>query len=212
MMKAFAKFLTQSALMTALLAGMLATVACVSVLPQAAAPKPRFHITAADASALEGATLDWSLVIEDPRATRVYDSVRIAVSPGPGKIEYLAGAEWADRAPRLFQTALTQTFEDAGRILAVGDRLAIPVADVVLQTDIRRMELDVTGDRAAVVEIYARLTNGKGTVFSARKFEARIGAGSTQPDAVYGAFHSAFDTVLTDIVAWSYAEGRKAGA
>lgn len=184
---------------------------CVSVLPEAAPAKPRFHIEAAHADALSGAALDWSLVIDDPRATRVYDTVRIAVSPGPGKIEYLAGAEWADRAPRLFQTALTQTFEDAGRILAVGDRVAIPVADLVLQTDIRRMEVDVaTRDRAAVVEIYARLSDGKGRVFAARKFEARVDANSTEPNAVYRAFDAAFDEVLTGIVGWSYAEGAAA--
>jgi cholesterol transport system auxiliary component len=184
---------------------------CVSILPEAAPAKPRFHIEAADAGALSGAALQWSLVIDDPRATRVYDTVRIAVSPGPGKIEYLAGAEWADRAPRLFQTALTQTFEDAGRILAVGDRVAIPVADLVLQTDIRRMEVDVASrDRAAVVEIYARLTDGKGNVFSARKFETRVNANSTEPNAVYSAFDAAFDEVLTGIVGWAYTQGAEA--
>lgn len=184
------------------------TTACVSVLPEAAPPKPRFHISSADADGLGGASLDWSLVIDDPRATRVYDTVRIAVSPGPGKIEYLAGAEWADRAPRLFQTALTQTFEDAGRILTVGDRLAIPVADFVLQTDIRRMEMDVSsGDRAAVVEIYARLTDGRGTVFAARKFESRKASNGINPDAAYQAFDGAFDEVLASIVDWTYTEG-----
>lgn len=189
----------------------LMAAGCVSVLPEAAPPKPRIHITPADASALAGEPLNWSLVIDDPKATRVYDSVRIAVSPGPGKIEYLSGAEWADRAPRLFQTALTQTFEDAGRILSVGDRLAIPVADVVLQTDIRRMEIDVaSGDRAAVVEIYARLADGKGAIFAARKFDARTETGSTSPDAVYRAFDQAFDNVLAGIVDWAYAEGARA--
>ncbi len=193
----------------------LAAPACVSVLPEAAPPKPRFNIVAAPADALGGPALGWSLVIEDPRATRVYDTMRIAVSPGPGKVEYFGGAEWADRAPRLFQTALTQTFEDSGRILAVGDRNAIPVADIVLQTDIRRMEIDARArDRAALVVVYARLTDGKGTVYAAEKFEARIAANSLGPDAVYAAFERAFNDVLAGLVAWSYEEGAalRAGA
>lgn len=184
---------------------------CVSVLPEAQPPKPRLHIMPADAGALTGAALDWSLVVDDPRATRVYDTVRIAVSPGPGKIEYLAGAEWADRAPRLFQTALIQTFEDAGRILSVGDRHAVPVADIILQTDIRRMEMDVSsGGRAAVVEIYARLSDGRGRVFAARKFESRANANAINPDAVYRAFDSAFDEVLAGLVDWTYTQGAAA--
>ncbi|WDI32039.1 ABC-type transport auxiliary lipoprotein family protein [Hyphococcus flavus] len=185
----------------------LFAIGCVSVLPEAAPPKPRFHIEAANTEALSGAPLNWSLVIDDPRATRVYDTVRIAVAPAPGRIEYLGGAEWADRAPRLFQTALTQTFEDAGRIISVGDRLALPVADIVLQTDIRRMELDVSNGKNAVVEVYARLTDGKGTVYAARKFEGRGNAGSTNPNAVYDGFEAAFGEILTSIVEWSYAEG-----
>ena len=62
------------AAMAALLAG------CVSVLPEAAPAKPRFHINAADGAALQGEPLNFSLVVDDPRSTRVYDSVRIAVA------------------------------------------------------------------------------------------------------------------------------------
>ncbi|MCK5750145.1 MAG: hypothetical protein KAH44_28270, partial [Oricola sp.] len=86
----------------------LLSSACVSVLPEAAPPKPRFHIAPADAAALGGERLNFTLVVEEPRATRVYDTVRIAVASAPGRIEYLGGAEWADRAPRLFQTAVIQ--------------------------------------------------------------------------------------------------------
>ena len=185
---------------------------CVSVLPEAAPPKPRFHIAAASGEALQGEALGFSLVVDDPRATRVYDSVRIAVATAPGRTEYLAGAEWADRAPRLFQTALVQTFEDAGRILAVGDRAAIPVADFVLQTDIRRMELDVEGADAAVVAVYARLSDGKGKVYLARKFDARVAAASAKPDDVYAAFDGAFQQVLSDVVEWTFEAGAGARA
>lgn len=191
----------------------LSLMGCVSVLPEAAPAKPRFHITPASVSDVNGEALAWSLVIDDPRATRVYDTVRIAVTPAPGRTEYLGGAEWADRAPRLFQTALVQTFEDAGRVLAVGDRNAIPIADLVLQTDIRRMDVAVgNGDEQAVVSIYARLTNGKGTVYAAKRFDAQARTSSLKPTDVYSAFNSVFSDVLADIVRWSYDEGDKARA
>ncbi len=181
---------------------------CVSVLPEAAPPKPRFHIAPAEVDALSGPRLSFSLVVDEPRATRVYDSVRIAVASAPGRIEYLGGAEWADRAPRLFQTAIVQTFEDAGRIIGVGDRTAIPVADLVLQTDIRRMEVSVGGGQpAADVSVYARLSDGKGTVYAARKFDARVAASSTEPDDAYRAFDAAFDEVIAALVGWVYDEG-----
>ena len=189
----------------------LLATGCVSVLPDAAPAKPRFHIAAADSAQLSGDALSFTLIVDEPRAPRVYDTVRIAVASAPGRIEYLPGAEWADRAPRLFQTALVQTFEDAGRILGVGDRSAIPVADLILQTDIRRMELAVEGrDRAADISIYARLTDGKGSVYAARKFSARVSADSIEPDAVYRAFDGAFDEVIASVVGWAYDAGATA--
>lgn len=199
------RFRTGLAVMLALL-----STACVSVLPEAEPAKPRFHIAPAETGALSGDRLRFSLVVEEPRATRVYDTVRIAVASAPGRIEYLGGAEWADRAPRLFQTAVIQTFEDAGRILGVGDRTAIPVADIVLQTDIRRMELSVNGARAADVSVYARLTDGKGKIYAAQKFEAGVPADSAKPDDVYRAFDAAFDRVIADLVGWTYEAGEAA--
>lgn len=196
-----------------LAAASLSLGACVSVLPEAEPAKPRLHIQPADAGGLAGPRMGWSLVVEEPRATRVFDTVRIAVASAPGRTEYLAGAEWADRAPRLFQTALIQTFEDAGRIVAVGDRLSVPVADLVLQSDIRHMELAAdNGDHAAKLSVYARITNGKGTVYAAKKFEARAPASSTSPGDVYAAFDKATGDVIAAIVAWSYDAGEDARA
>ncbi|MEZ5892786.1 MAG: ABC-type transport auxiliary lipoprotein family protein [Parvularculaceae bacterium] len=196
-----------------MLAAALALSGCVSVLPEAAPAKPRLHIAAASVDALSGPALSWSLAVEEPRSTRDYDTVRIAVAAAPGRTEYLGGAEWADRAPKLFQTALIQTYEDAGRILGVGDRFAVPVADLVLQTDIRHMQLAVDGgtDRAEI-SVYARMTDGKGTVYAAKKFEASSSAGSSSADDVYMAFDRASDEIISAIVAWSYEAGETARA
>lgn len=205
--------------MTARLARALAFAAallaagCVSLLPETTPAKPRYQIAAVDAGALAGAPVGWSLVVDDPRATRAFDTVKIAVSTAPGKIEYYAGAEWADRAPRLFQTALVQSFEESQRILAVGDRAAVPVGDFVLQTDIRHIQLDVrNGALSAKASIYARLSDGKGTIYAARPFAAQATAENDGPDAVIAAFGMAFDRALAEIVSWTFEEGETAQA
>jgi cholesterol transport system auxiliary component len=180
---------------------------CVSLLPETSPPKPRYHISAVSADALAGASVEWSLVVEDPRTTRVYDTTRIAVSAAPGKIQYFAGGEWADRAPRLFQTALVQSLEDSGRIITVGDRSAIPIADYVLQTDLRSIQLEIRGGRAASVSIYARLTDGKGKIYAAQLFEMSAPATSDRADDVLAAFNSAFASAIAGIVNWAIEEG-----
>lgn len=183
---------------------------CVSLLPDGNPPKPRYQITAAAGDALSGPEVAWSLTVDDPRATRVYDSMHITVADAPGKVSYLASGEWADRAPRLFQTALVQTFEDSGRILSVGDRNALPIADFVLQTDIRKLELTAhSGDRSATVSIFARLTDGKGGIYAARKFDASVDAAGLRGGEIANAFNQAFDTILAEIVRWSFDEGAR---
>ena len=187
------------------------TSGCVSLLPEADAPKPRYHVEAVDASLVSGSTVNWSLVVDEPRATRVYDTVKIAVSPTRGKIEYFANAEWADRGPRLFQTALIQSFEDSGRILSVGDRHAQPIGDIVLQTDLRHMQIDVIdGAETPVISVYARLSDGKGTIYAAKLFEADERAEDSSPDEVINAFDRAFDTVYAELINWSFEQGESA--
>lgn len=189
----------------------LAATGCISLLPETAPPKPRYQITSIDTASLEGGRLDWSLVVDDPRTTRVYDSVRVAVMPSAGKVEYFGEAEWADRAPRLFQIALIEAFEDSGRILAVGDRNAVPLADVVLQTDIRRMHYDVRNrDGAVDVSIYARLGDGKGRVYAAKVFQQTSPVNGRQADDVIAAFNAAFSELIPAMATWTYDQGEAA--
>ena len=193
------------------LSAALVTAGCVSVLPKAAAPNPRYTIEAVDADRLAGPAVDWALGVEDPRASRAYDTEKIAVSTAPGKIEYFAAAEWADRAPRLFHTALMQSFEDSNRILSVGDRAVVPLGDIVLWTDIREIELDVRDKApAAAVSVFARLTDGRGKIYAARRFDVDAPAASDGADDVVGAFDAAFDDVIADIVKWTFDEGAAA--
>lgn len=183
---------------------------CVSLLPESSPPKPRYQIVAATTPDQGATALSWSLIIADPRTTRVYDSVRVAVKTAPGKIEYYAGAEWADRAPRLFQIALVETFQDSERILSVGDPSGVPIGDLTLQTEIRDASLNVQDGNSNVdVSIYARLTNGKGTVHAVRKFESKKTATTKQADDVMAAYNAAFGEVITAITAWTYEQGER---
>lgn len=195
------------------IAGALTAAGCVSLLPETTPAKPRYQIDALEpgADASTGEPVGWSLVVDDPRATRAFDTVTIAVSTAPGKIEYFAGAEWADRAPRLFQSALVQSFEDSERILAVGDRGSVPIGDFVLQTDIRHIYLDVRErSPTASVSVYARLSDGRGKIYAARPVTARAPAEGESADAVISAFNEAFDRVLAEIVAWTFEKGEEA--
>lgn len=189
------------------LTGVLLT-GCVSVLPEPAPPAARYVIAPAEfAEAHDGARVDFSLAVEDPQATRVYDTTRIALTRAPRRIEYYAAGEWADRGPRLVQTALVRSFENSGRILSVGDRASLSVSDFVLQTDIRAFHaVYADGTPSATVEIFARLMSPRGRVYASRLFRRQAAADRDAVPAVAEAFNAAMSVMLEDIVAWSFAE------
>ncbi len=144
-----------------------------------------------------------ALVIAEPTAVQVYDSDRIIVRDQGGALSFLGGGQWADRLPRLIQTRLIQTFENASRLGAVGRAGERIVPDWQMNTDIRTFSIDsATGE--AVVEISAKLIGDRtGRVAGARIFTARVPAGSIDAESAARALDRALSDVLIQIVRWA---------
>jgi cholesterol transport system auxiliary component len=144
-----------------------------------------------------------ALVVAEPSTVQVFDSERIIVRDQGGALSTLPGAQWADRLPRLVQTRLIQTFENASRLGAVarpGERV---LPDWQLNLDIRNFAIE-SGTGEAVVEISAKLVRDRtGRVQGARLFTARVPAGSIDPDNAAQALDRALSQVLVDIVRWA---------
>ena len=180
---------------------------CVSVLPEATPASARYTISPVTFNDAAVSSVDWSLAVEDPSATRAYDTVKIAITRAPGQIEYYAGGEWADRSPRLIRTALVRSFENTNRILGVGDTISLPGAQFILQTDIRSLHVNYNKDApSADVVIFARLTDRRGRILSSRLFEQSQQLQSDTTTQAGRAFDRALGMVIGDIVDWSLEE------
>jgi len=186
-------------------AGLLS--ACVSVLPKAPPAAARYLLSPVDFSAEEGPKVSWSLAVDDPQSTRVYDTTKIALVRAPGRVEYYATGEWADRGPRLVEAAIIRSFENSGRILGVGDRATMALSDFVLETDIRTLHATYeNGAPNATIEIFARLTNGRGKIYAAKLFtHAERASADTEPEVV-AAFDEAMTGTLRELVDWTFTQ------
>ncbi len=143
------------------------------------------------------------MIVLEPVAIAPYDSERIVVRTGPEAVAYLKGAQWVERLPRLLQTTMIQSFENARLLRSVGRPGERFVADVSLTSEIRRFEIDVTTNEA-VVEISARVVaEGSGRIIAARIFSARVPGSAADGKAASAALDAAADRVLREIVAWS---------
>jgi cholesterol transport system auxiliary component len=147
---------------------------------------------------------DWQIMIEEPTAVGGVESNRIAVQPTPNEVRYFGEVRWVERAPRMVQGLLVESFE---RSRAVGgvERYTIGFkADYILRVEIRDFQAELFGEQAPTVHV--RLTAkllraGKQELLWTRDFEARAAAGNVTASNVVAAFDTALSQVMADIVA-----------
>lgn len=193
------------------MSALLSLSGCVSLLPDAPLPGPRYSLADTAVSvAPVGDPVGWSLSIDEATASRAVDTTKIALTKTAQEFQYYAGGEWTDRAPRLFVRTLIRSFENSGAITSVGARSAQPVADYILQTDIRRFEADgANGALTAQVDIYARITDLRGHILATRRFTQTIPVTEDNPKAVAAGLNAGSVSVINQIVTWSVVEGER---
>jgi len=146
------------------------------------------------------------VLIAEPSALKALDSENIVIKTGPGTIQYLKGAQWADRLPRIVQARLAETFQLSGRFGGVGkpgEGLAIDYQVIV---DVRSFEVQVVGSaEQAYVELYVRILNDRnGVVRAAKTFDASYAVtGGGGNEAYVSALDRAFGAAAAEIVKWT---------
>ena len=144
------------------------------------------------------------ILIAEPSALKALDGQNIVISPAPGNIQYLKGAQWADRLPKVVQARLAETFQRSGEFKGVGrpgEGLAIDYQVIV---EIRAFQVRVDGGARADVELFVRLLNDRnGTVRAAKTFTATAPVTGEGNGAYVGALDAAFGQAAVEIVDWT---------
>ncbi len=151
--------------------------------------------------------IDSQLVIEVPIATRALDSDRIAVRRSDFEIGYFSGVRWSDRATRLVQTHLVASFEDSGRVKAVGRQAIGLRADYTLKTELREFQAEIRngsdGPEVTVTLNAKLIAIPAASIVASETFTQTIRLDSDKfTDTIQG-FDTALDGVIEALVAWS---------
>ncbi|HWK67068.1 MAG TPA: ABC-type transport auxiliary lipoprotein family protein [Rhizobiaceae bacterium] len=166
------------------------------------APLDTYELSAPAAEA--GSRRRTQVLIAEPSALKALDGQNIVVRPAPNSIEFLKGAQWADRLPRIVQARLAETFQRSGAFGGVGkpgEGLAI---DYQIIVEIREFAIRTDAARGAEVELFVRLLNDRnGVVRASRTFVANSPVAGSGNDAYVAALNRAFGKAASDIVGWS---------
>jgi cholesterol transport system auxiliary component len=167
------------------------------------APLDTYELTAPTAKA-RSRSRGLQLLIAEPTALKPLDGQNIVVRPEPGVVQFLGGAQWSDRLPRIVQSKLAETFQGSGAFGAVGkpgEGLAI---DYQITTEIREFGISLDGGDRAEVRLYSRILDDRnGVVRAAEEFSATAPVSGTGNDAYAAALDAAFSIVARDMVAWA---------
>lgn len=115
----------RKALACGLVAGLVLPLsACVSVLPEQKVPEAVFRLHQAETRL----PLEAIVVVREPDAPRLFGG-RSMASQGPdGGLRIVPGVAWADRATRLLQIAMIDSFSAEGQGLAIDDTSGVSAA------------------------------------------------------------------------------------
>jgi len=187
------------------IAGLFATslLSGCALLGSGTEPLDTYVLTAPIATPAGAARSRTQILVGEPTALKALDGENIVIKPSAGSIQYLKGAQWADRLPRVVQSRLAEAFQSSGRFGGVGkpgEGLAIDYQVIV---EIRSFEIRLDGGRADV-ELMVRILNDRnGVVRASRVFNATAPAGGSGNDSFVAALDAAFARAAGEIVGWT---------
>lgn len=201
-----------------LLCAALSGCAGLTSLTEVATPTELYVLTPKSTFDKSLPRLKEQIVVIQPTATAAVDTNQIAVQPTPLQVQYLPDARWVDRAPLIVQALLIESFENSGKVPAVGSSTIGLLADYVIVTDIREFQAILPeGAETSALQIDVRLNIKIVDAFSdriigSRSFEEIVPAASDTPEDVTKAFDEALGDTMRDAVEWTIREISKNSA
>jgi cholesterol transport system auxiliary component len=151
------------------------------------------------------------IVVEEPTAASSVNTDRIAIKPSPYQVQYFPDARWVDRAPLLVQTMLLESFENSGKVAAVGRQAIGLSSDFTLVTDLREFQAVLNdgadGPITVVVQLNMKIVQEpRGLIVASKSFVYRAPVGSDEVTEVVAAFDLALGKTMGNAVDWAIRE------
>ena len=148
------------------------------------------------------------LVIEEPTAASSVNTDRIAIKPNQYQVQYFPKARWVDRAPLLVQTLLVESFENTGKVAAVGRQAIGLNSEYTLVTDLREFQAAVGDGENAPITVTVQLNmkivqEPQGLIVASKSFMHQVPAVSSEMISVVTAFDTALGKTMRQAVEWT---------
>ncbi|NOD34453.1 MULTISPECIES: ABC-type transport auxiliary lipoprotein family protein [unclassified Ruegeria] len=182
----------------------------LGTLQQAAKPNDLYLLTPKSTFSSALPRIQKQIVVEEPTATAAVNTDQIAIQPTPLQVQYLPRARWVDRAPLIVQTLLVESYENSGKVAAVGRSTVGLRADYVIAPDLREFQGIVVQETetSKSVRIEVRMNikvidEYEDKIIASSSFQENVVAASEQTPDLIEAFDKALGRAMRDAVEWS---------
>lgn len=184
----------------AVLLGCLALAGCAG----AAAVEAIYSVAAVETvPGVTGAT-SAQVLIPEPHALQALNTDKIAVKPTQNTFSYYQKVAWADTAPKLFQALLLQTFQNSGRVKAVGLPGESLLINYQVVTELRAFQVETFGSDRARIEVAVKLLNdSNGRVVDSEVFRAEVPTAGDSVERATVGLEAAGQVIATEILDWT---------
>ncbi|MGE0751409.1 MAG: ABC-type transport auxiliary lipoprotein family protein [Variibacter sp.] len=172
------------------------------------APTPKLYDLSAVTVRASGPLPEKQLVVGEPTSVIALDTRKIVTLAADGEQQAVPDAQWTDNIPKLVQSRIIQSFENAD-FMKVSRPLDNISSEFQLVLDVRNFQI-IAGDKpTATVEIVAKLLDKDGQIRAGNVFRAAHAAPeSAGAAAAVAALNIAFGKVTTALVPWALATMR----
>lgn len=164
-----------------------------------------YVLNAAPAPAVTNAS-SAQILVPEPRALQAFASNRIPVKPSPLTLSYYPNVVLQDTVPRVLQSAVLDTFQNSGKVRAVGVPGQSLLINFQVVTEVRAFQVETFAGNRARVSIVAKLLNdANGRLVADRVFETTVPLANDEVETGATGLDLALQALATDVVDWTLA-------
>ncbi len=154
----------------------------------------------------------WSLLVQEPTTSLSLNTARIGIGEA-GDIKYVAGGQWASRAPEMVMELLVESFRNSNKILTVGDRRDRIRADFNLNLRLTHFHIKKTADDAGNVRVRLEtilIKRPRRDPVASSAFEVFTDISPLALDGIVETFNANLTDVMEQVVEWTLRTGAAA--
>ncbi len=195
----------RSVLKVLALVGVLGLAACGSIVElPGSGPAPQIYSLAVRDAERDYDKRDWRLLIGEPAASRTLDTDRIALWSSPVEVNYLKGALWSDRVPRLLQGVFVETFDRADALELVASSSVGMRAPYLLTSTLQAFQAEGSGgNRVSRIRIkFVLVEQASADILASKVFERETRTRGQGAKAIVLAFDEAMAEIAPQVMDW----------